>query len=134
MKTTTIVTIMRIIVGILFIAHGVAKFQMGLGNTAGWFGSIGIPEFMAYVVAFLELIGGIALVVGLLTRYFAIGFILLLLGAILMVKLPIGLLGNAQMAGYELDLALLAIVGYFAIANERGYGVDQLLFKNRDQN
>ncbi|MXO80774.1 DoxX family protein, partial [Paenibacillus sp. OT2-17] len=29
-------TIMRVALGILFLAHGIAKFQMGLGNVAGW--------------------------------------------------------------------------------------------------
>jgi uncharacterized membrane protein YphA (DoxX/SURF4 family) len=134
MSTKVMVTIMRVLLGILFMAHGISKFQMGLGNTAGWFGSIGIPEFMAYIVAFLELIGGIALIIGVATRYFSIGFILLLIGAIVTVKLPVGLLGNSQMAGYELDLALLVLAGYFAIANERGFGLDQLLFKPRINN
>jgi putative oxidoreductase len=132
MSTKVMVTIMRVLLGILFMAHGISKFQMGFGNTAGWFGSIGIPEFVAYIVAFLELIGGIALIIGVATRYFSIGFILLLIGAIVTVKLPVGLLGNSEMAGYELDLALLVLAGYFVIANERGFGVSQL-FKPRNQ-
>jgi putative oxidoreductase len=127
------VTIMRILLGILFVAHGISKFQMGLGNAAGWFGSIGLPEFAAYVVAYLELIGGIALIIGFATRYFAIGFMVMLVGAIVTVKLPVGLLGNAQMAGYELDLALLVMAGYFAIADDRGMGLDRLLFKTKTQ-
>lgn len=124
---------MRVLVGILFVAHGISKFQMGLDNTAGWFGSIGLPEFAAYVVAYFELIGGIALIIGFATRYFAIGFIIMLIGAIVAVKLPVGLLGNAQMTGYELDLAMIALAGYFAIADERGLGLDRLLFKTKNQ-
>lgn len=133
MKTTTMVTIMRVLLGILFMAHGISKFQIGLGNAAGWFGSIGLPESAAYVVAYLELIGGIALIIGFATRYFAIGFMVMLVGAIITVKLPVGLLGNAQMAGYELDLALLVMAGYLAIADERGVGLDRLLFKTKTQ-
>lgn len=129
MKLTAVSTIMRVLLGIIFTAHGVAKLQMGIGNVAGWFGSIGIPEFAAYIVTFLELIGGIALIVGFATRYVSISLIVILLGAIITVKLPAGLLGNGQMAGYELDLALLALAAYFAAADDRGVGVDQLLFK-----
>ncbi|CAH1201952.1 Putative oxidoreductase CatD [Paenibacillus plantiphilus] len=127
MKTRAVVTLMRVIVGILFMAHGISKFQMGLGNTAGWFGSIGIPEFVAYIVAFLELIGGIALVVGFATRYFSAAFVIMLIGAIFTAKLDGGLLGTDGMAGYELDLALIALAAYFTIADERGVGVDQLI-------
>ncbi|MBW7477222.1 DoxX family protein [Paenibacillus oenotherae] len=129
MKTKVVVTLMRVLLGILFMAHGISKFQMGLGNTAGWFGSIGIPEFVAYIVAFLELIGGIALIAGFATRYFSAAFIILLLGAIFTAKLEGGLLGTDGMAGYELDLALIALAAYFTIADERGVGVDQLIAK-----
>lgn len=129
MKTRAVVTLMRVLVGILFMAHGISKFQTGLGNTAGWFGSIGIPEFVAYIVAFLELIGGIALIVGFATRYFSAAFIIMLIGAIFTAKLEGGLLGTDGMAGYELDLALIALAAYFTIADERGVGVDQLIAK-----
>jgi uncharacterized membrane protein YphA (DoxX/SURF4 family) len=129
MKIQTMSTIMRVLLGIIFMAHGIAKLQMGVGNVAGWFGSMGIPGFVAYIVVFLELIGGICLIAGLATRFFSIALIITLLGAIITVKLPAGLLGNSQMAGYELDLALMALAAYFAFANERGFGADQLLFK-----
>jgi putative oxidoreductase len=129
MKIHTVSTIMRVLLGIIFTAHGIAKLQMGVGNVSGWFASIGIPGFAAYIVVFLELVGGIALIIGFATRYFSIALILVLLGAIVTVKLNVGLLGNAQMAGYELDLALMALAAYFAFANERGFGLDQLLVK-----
>jgi putative oxidoreductase len=131
MNINTVSTIMRVLLGIIFTAHGISKLQMGVSNVAGWFGSIGIPEFAAYIVVFLELIGGIALIIGFATRYFSLALIIVLLGAIVTVKLPVGLLGNAQMAGYELDLALIALAAYFAFAKERGFGLDQLLFKNK---
>lgn len=130
MRLNIVITIMRVVLGIIFLVHGISKMQMGLGNTAGWFSSLGMPGFTAYIVAFLELIGGIALIIGLLTRYFSMAYIILLLGAIVTVKLPIGLLGNGQMAGYELDLALLVLSIYFAVADERGFGLDQFLFRN----
>ncbi len=51
--------------GLTFFIHGLVKFQGGIENTAGWFASIGIPSFMAYVVGVIELVGGIALIIGL---------------------------------------------------------------------
>jgi putative oxidoreductase len=35
--------------GITFAVHGCSKFQMGLGNVAGWFESIGIPGVLAWL-------------------------------------------------------------------------------------
>lgn len=59
---------LRVILGLTFFIHGVSKFQGGLGNTAGFFDSLGIPGFMAYIVAGIELIGGLAVILGLGTR------------------------------------------------------------------
>lgn len=63
--------LLRVVAGIAFVMHGMSKFQMGLDQVAGWFGSMGIPGFFAYVVAFLELLGGIGLILGIGTRILA---------------------------------------------------------------
>lgn len=131
----TISVLSRVILGVIFIAHGIAKFQMGLGNIAGWFESIGLPGFLAYVIAWLELLGGIALVIGFVTRYVSAAFIVLLLGAIFTVKLGVGFLGDGTMAGYELDLALIAIALHlFAIGSQSPLSVDQLINKKPSRN
>jgi putative oxidoreductase len=109
--------VLRVILGLTFFIHGLSKFQGGLGNTAGFFESLGIPGFLAYVVAFIELIGGIMLILGIGTRIVSVLFAVIMLGAIFKVKLSAGFLGDGQMAGYELDLALLAMAIFLAIAN-----------------
>ncbi|WP_139490935.1 DoxX family protein [Brevibacillus dissolubilis] len=121
-------TVLRVVVGIIFAAHGFAKFQMGLDNVSGWFSSIGIPGFLGYVVAVLELVGGIALIVGLGTRVIsaALGFIMI--GAIITVKGGNGLMGADGAAGYEFDLALLAMLVALAMAKGSALSVDGLLF------
>ncbi|MDT3426421.1 putative membrane protein YphA (DoxX/SURF4 family) [Paenibacillus forsythiae] len=129
----TVTILMRVVFGILFLAHGISKLQMGLGNVAGWFDSIGIPGFMAYVVAGIELIGGIMLILGLLTRYVSLLLIIVLLGAIFTAKLPAGLLGNGQSAGYELDLAYILIALYLAVAGSTGLSLDRVLFHKGEQ-
>lgn len=118
--------ILRVTLGALFLIHGVVKFQGGIENTVGWFSSIGLPGFMAYGVALLEIIGGVALIIGLATRYVSALYALLMIGAILKVKLSLGLLGNGQMAGYELDLALLAMAVYLTITDSKFLSVNQL--------
>lgn len=123
--------ILRVTLGAIFLAHGIVKFQGGIENIVGWFSSIGLPGFMAYGVALFEIIGGIALIIGLGTRIISALFSLLMIGAILKVKLSVGLLGNGQMAGYELDLAFLAMAVYLVITDSKLLSINQL-FNQQD--
>ncbi|WP_047154351.1 DoxX family protein [Aneurinibacillus tyrosinisolvens] len=131
-KYETGALILRLVIGITFFIHGLAKFQMGLGNTAGFFQSIGVPGFMAYIVATIELVGGLAMILGIGTRIVSILFALVMVGAIVTVKLAVGFMGNGQMAGYELDLALLALSIYLAISGSQLYSLDSLFRKTEN--
>ncbi|KIL37103.1 oxidoreductase [Cohnella kolymensis] len=130
-KTAIVTTIIRIVMGILFLAHGISKFQMGLGNVDAWFDSMGVPGFLAYIAAVLELIGGILLIIGLFSRYVSVLFIIMLIGAIITMKLSAGLLGNGQMAGYELDLAFMMAALYLSVAEPAPLSIDHLFMKKR---
>lgn len=121
--------ILRILLGITFFVHGVVKFKDGIGNIAAWFDSIGIPDYMAYVVALIELIGGIALLLGIGTRIVSALFIIVLLVATFKVKLAAGFLGNDQMAGYELDLSMIGIAIYLLLNGSSYLSVDSLIRK-----
>lgn len=125
-----VTTIMRVVLGILFVAHGIDKFQTGLGNVAGWFDSVGVPGALAYVIGPLELIGGLLLIVGLFTRYVSALFIIMLLGAILTLKLSAGLLGSGEMAGYELDVACMMVALYLSVAKPASLSVDRIFAKS----
>jgi uncharacterized membrane protein YphA (DoxX/SURF4 family) len=126
--------ILRVVLGITFFIHGLVKFQGGIENTVGWFDSIGIPGFFAYVVASLELVGGLLLVVGFGTRIVSALFVLLMLGATFKAKLALGFLGNGQMAGYELDIALMAIALFLAVNGSNMLSLDQAVFKGQQNN
>ncbi|MFD2681876.1 DoxX family protein [Bacillus seohaeanensis] len=122
--------ILRVVVGLTFFIHGLSKFQGGISNTVGFFDSLGLPGFTAYVVALVELVGGIALILGLGTRIVTLLFALIMLGAIFTAKLSAGFLGNGQMAGYELDLVLLAASIYFVFADGSQLSLDQKFLKS----
>lgn len=130
-KTNAAATIMRVVLGILLLAHGISKVKMGLGNVEGWFSSIGIPGTLAYVVAFIELVGGVLLILGLFTRYVSALVVVMLIGAIITVKLSAGLLGNNQSAGYELDLSFIVIALYLMLSGPSPLSIDHLFFKKR---
>ncbi|WP_027415924.1 DoxX family protein [Aneurinibacillus terranovensis] len=121
--------ILRLVLGITFFIHGLIKFHSGIGNIAGWFESMGLPGFAAYVVAIIEVVGGIAMVLGIGTPIVSILFALVLVGAIVMVKGAAGFTGNGKMGGYEFELALLAMSIYLAINGSRLYALDSFFRK-----
>ncbi|MBU7318306.1 DoxX family protein [Paenibacillus oleatilyticus] len=125
--------LIRLVLGISFLAHGVVKFQSGIGNIAGWFESIGLPGFAAYVVGIIEVAGGIALILGLGTRIVSTLFALLMAGAIVKAKWAGGFLGSPQMAGYELDLAFFVMALALAIAGSSLLSLDSLLFAGKSK-
>lgn len=125
--------IIRLVLGITFFVHGVVKFQGGIANTAGWFDSIGLPGILAYVVAFIETVGGLALILGIGTRIFSALLAVVMVAAIFKVKLAAGFLGNGQMAGYEFDLALLAMSVSLALTGSSFLALDQLFSKDSDK-
>ena len=125
--------LLRIVLGISFFVHGLVKFQGGIENTVGWFDSIGIPGFLAYVVASVELVGGAALILGLGTRIVSALLALIMVGAILKSKLAIGFLGTPEMAGYELDLAFLVIAIFLAVNGSKLWSVDEAVFNKKTE-
>ena len=74
--------ILRIASGILFIAHGLMKvFIFTIPGTVGFFESLGLPGFVAYLTILAELGGGAALLLGVAVRPLSIPLVGVLLGA-----------------------------------------------------
>lgn len=106
------ITVLRIIVGIIFMAHGSQKLfgwfgGGGLAGTAQFMESLGLTPgtLMAALSGGAEFFGGLALVIGLLARPAAVALIGLLAVAIFSVHIHNGLF--MQNNGYEFALALL---------------------------
>jgi putative oxidoreductase len=75
--------LLRVSMGILFLAHaGLKLFVFTPAGTAGYFASLGLPGPLAYLVIAMELFGGIALILGIWTRWVSIALIPILLGSI----------------------------------------------------
>jgi putative oxidoreductase len=101
----------RVLGGAVMAAHGWQKLQGGPANFGQALAGLGVPlpTLMAYLVTFVELIGGILLIVGLLSRLAALLLTIDLVMAIVLVKVNIGLLSptDGSGVGAELDLALI---------------------------
>ena len=107
--------ILRLSLGILFLAHaGLKIFVFTPAGTAGFFSSLGLPGWLAYVTIAWELIGAVALILGVLPRLAAIAMIPVLLGAIVTVHGPAGFFFNNPNGGWE--FLAFWIVGLLALA------------------
>ena len=74
--------ILRLATGSLFIAHGLLKVLVfTIPGTVGFFESLGLPGFVAYLTIFAELVGGMALILGVGVRAVSLALIPVLLGA-----------------------------------------------------
>ncbi|MGP4030595.1 DoxX family protein [Pseudarthrobacter sp. 1C304] len=127
--TTTARTILRVVTGFLFAAHGWQKFnEFTIAGTQAAFTQMGVPaaNIAAPVIATLELVGGVALILGVLTRAFAALLVLNMLGALFLVHAPAGIF--AATGGYELVLLLAAAAAAVALVGAGRVSVDKALF------
>lgn len=102
--------VLRVVLGGLFVYHGVDKFDGGIDMVERMFDSWGVPApgLTAPLTAIVEIVAGVALVVGALTRLAALLLAIVMVGALLYVKTDLGIISTDPMPGAELDLALLA--------------------------
>jgi putative oxidoreductase len=98
--------VLRLVLGSIMIAHGYHKVFGGIPQVEQMLHGIGIPAWMAYLVAGAEFGGGILVILGLLTRCAALFILIDMTVAILKVHLHNGLRGPG---GYEFPLSLAAI-------------------------
>lgn len=115
--------VLRVVIGIAFIMHGWQKVSGGLAGTTGFFASVGIPfaAFFAFVVTWLEFLGGIALVLGLATHWVSKLLAIDMLVAILVVHAKGGFFVPT---GVELPLLLLAATISLMITGGGKYSLD----------
>ena len=103
--------VMRVVLGAILIGHGYHKVFGGFHHHMDTVGSLGLPRWMAYLSTGTEFFGGIAIVLGLFTRFFSVAFVIEMAVAIWKVHFKNGFMGNG---GYEFPLAITALA--FALA------------------
>jgi putative oxidoreductase len=82
-KTEYAALILRIGLGVMFLAHGLLKVMVfTLPGTAGFFEQVGFPGWLAYIVTFAEIGGGLLLIAGVAVRAVTLALIPVLLGAV----------------------------------------------------
>lgn len=114
---------LRSAIGVIFIVHGVGKFNPGFVN---FLGSLGIPAEMQIPIALAESVSGILLIIGVLSRFSAVLLSIIMLGAIFHVKGAQNLTGER---GFEIDLILLASVLIIMIVGPGRISLSQVIKK-----
>lgn len=114
---------LRIIAGIGFMLHGLPKL-LDIPGTQNSFTNMGLPPELAVIIGLLEFIGGLAILLGILTRIAAGLLAIDMIGAILLVKLSKGFIG-----GYELDLLYLAIMISLMISGPGSLSIEKSILK-----
>jgi putative oxidoreductase len=98
--------LLRVSMGVLFILHGfyLKYFVFTMAGAGKFFGSLGLPEWFAWVVMLYETIGGLALILGVYTRWVALFLGVHLLFAAYLGHAANGWLFSNKDGGYEYPL------------------------------
>jgi putative oxidoreductase len=137
-------TILRLILGAVFFAHGAQKML-------GWFGghgfsasmaffthNMGIPAFFAFLAIAAEFFGGLGLLVGLLGRVAAFGVLCNMVVAIFLVSGHVGFFmnwfGTQKGEGYEFHLLAIALCVAILVKGSGAFSIDRALTGSRPSN
>ena len=135
-----VLTILRLVLGVVFFAHGAQK-------TLGWFGGYGfsatmgfftqqahLPAPFAFLAICAEFLGGIGLILGLLGRVAAFGIACNMIAAVVLVHWRFGLFanwaGNQKGEGIEFHLLAIAIALAIIIKGSGAFSMDRALSKS----
>lgn len=132
--------ILRLVLGVVFFAHGAQKVfgwfgGFGFQGTMGAMTHLGMPAGLVLLIMVTELLGGLGLIVGFLTRIPALGIIGLMIGAIFIVHLSNGFFmnwyGNQKGEGYEYHLLAIAMAAVLLLRGAGAFSLDRLLYRER---
>ena len=129
---TLALAILRVVLGFIFAVHGWQKYNdIGIAGMQAGFGQMGVPnaEVFAVLVIVLELVGGVLLILGFLSRPIAALLAVEMIGALVLVHAPNGFFVNEN--GYELVLILAAAALTIALAGPGRWSLDYAVFGRR---
>ena len=116
--------VLRVTLGALFLAHaGLKLFVFTPAGTAQFFGSLGLPPALAYLVIAAEVAGAVALILGFYTRWAALALIPILVGAIVTVHGSAGFFFSNPKGGWEFLAFWIAALVAQALLGNGAYAV-----------
>ena len=129
-------TFVRLLLGIVFFAHGAQKLLgwyggFGFSATVGAFLKMGMPLAIAYFAIFVEFFGGLSMIFGLLSRLGGLGIAAEMCGAVATVHFHNGLFmnwyGMQKGEGFEYHLLAIAIAVLIMIRGAGALSLDRMI-------
>lgn len=121
--TSYAATLLRLSLGTLALAHGLLKILVFTpAGTVGFFASLGLPAFLAYATIGIEVVGGLALIAGVFTRYVSIAMIPILLGAVA-VHFNSGWMFSNEGGGWEFPAFWAVALGVQAMLGDGAFSL-----------
>ena len=119
----------RFVAGVMMIPHGYGKVFGGIEGTTKFFASVGLEPalILAWYIGLLELVGGICVALGFLTRFMSAQFIGLLAVATFYIHLPSGFIWVK--GGYEYPLFWMVVMMAITIKGGEKLSLDNLMAK-----
>lgn len=125
-RTGLSLALLRVVTGVIYIAHGWPKIMGGVPDTAAFLGQLGIPAptAAAWFIALLESLGGLALLLGIFVAPVALLLAIHMLVGIVLVHAPMGfyVIGPGQ-GGMEFNLILIAALVTLALQGPGSWAV-----------
>jgi len=119
------VALLRVSLGTMYLAHSVVLklFTYGLAGTAGYFESIGLPGWLAYVTFAAEAVGGLLILIGFHSRWVALALTPALLGAVIWAHGANGWVFTAAGGGWEYPVYLIVLSFAQALLGDGAFAV-----------
>lgn len=132
--TSLAILLLRLAVGIVFFAGGAAKMLGWFANfgpemTVGFYKMMGFSKFWAYLSSYTELIGGLLLIIGFLTRVAAFALFINMVVAFI-ISLPGGFIAeHGSSTPFEFMICVLVIL----VSGPMQFSIDWFVFRKKSK-
>ena len=119
--------LLRAALAAVFIYHGLSKVSPETGYGTNWAKPefVQLPAVLQVLVAWGELLGGVAVALGLLTRYAAVGLIIIMVGAVAKVHWEHGF--GMEKLGFEYNFVLIMVAAALALTGPGTFSLDRVI-------
>ncbi|SMO62924.1 DoxX family protein [Paracoccus laeviglucosivorans] len=116
--------ILRVSTGAVFLVHGLTKLIVFTpAGTAGYFQSIGLPGALGYLTMLIEILGGLALIAGIATRWVSLVMVPVLLGAALFGHAGNGFTFSNPGGGWEYPVLWAVVMGALSLLGDGAWSL-----------
>jgi len=121
--------LLRVALAFVFINHAYVKYS-NIEYMIGFFGSIGLPALVFYIVMIIEFVAGAALLLGVFVRVSSVALSVIMIGAVFLVKFNNGFGGSPGKPGFEFDFVLLLVALAIVFLGAGRYSLRKFLSRN----